>query len=123
MRRRCRDPKRKEYSDYGGRGIRVCDRWEKFENFLTDMGERPSKGHTISRKDNDGEYCKRNCRWETVAVQNRNKRSIVWISFRGARRKLIDWATLLGVPRGRLYQRYRKGLPPRQILKEFAQAA
>jgi len=64
MRQRCRDPAREDYRLYGGRGIRVCKRWNDFANFLADMGERP-EGHQLSRIDHDGDYKPGNVEWET----------------------------------------------------------
>ena len=70
---RCTNPKRKEWKDYGGRGIKVCKRWLKFENFLEDMGIRP-KGKTLDRVKNNQGYCKGNCRWAGRKTQAQNNR-------------------------------------------------
>jgi len=71
---RCTNPNNNRYSDYGGRGITVCDRWLKFENFYADMGDRPD-GMSIDREDNDGNYEPDNCRWATDEEQRYNKRN------------------------------------------------
>lgn len=74
MLERCRNPNNRSYADYGGRGITVCERWHKFENFLADMGERPSDKHSIDRVDNDGDYAPSNCKWSTKMEQRHNRR-------------------------------------------------
>lgn len=75
MRQRCLYKSSTSYKYYGGRGITVCERWLDFKNFVSDMGLPPTKKHTIDRIDNTKGYEKDNCRWVTMAQQNRNKRN------------------------------------------------
>jgi hypothetical protein len=73
MRQRCNDPKNKHFAHYGGRGIKVCERWNIYENFLADMGRRPEK-HSLDRIDVDGNYEPENCRWADAITQRNNQR-------------------------------------------------
>jgi hypothetical protein len=73
MKRRCYGVNTKSYPYYGARGIKVCQSWDQFENFLVDMGERP-KGMTLDRIDPNGDYCRQNCHWATRTVQSQNRR-------------------------------------------------
>jgi len=74
MRQRCNNPRANGFRYYGGRGVTVCERWDDYANFLSDMGERPT-GLTLDRRDPYGNYEPSNCRWETWTVQNNNKRT------------------------------------------------
>lgn len=99
MVKRCNNATDPSYKNYGGRGISVCKRWEdSYENFLHDMGKRPSDNHSLDRfPDNNGNYEPSNCRWATVKEQNRNKRDNVYLEYGGASKVLQDWAIHLGV--------------------------
>lgn len=81
IKRRCYNPSVKCFKHYGGRGIIMCDRWkESFENFLEDMGERPSDSHSVDRINVNGNYCKENCRWATQKEQVANRRKYILLN-------------------------------------------
>jgi len=105
--------------NYCGRGITVCERWQGengFANFFADMGHRPSQRHSIDRKDNDGNYEPDNCRWATRIEQSNNRRNNIIITWNDKTLSLAEWATLLGVPYGRLKSRVKMGWSHDQIL-------
>ena len=108
MKRRCLDAKNCNYANYGGRGIKFCERWKKFENFLADMGERPP-GTTLDRIDHDGHYIPENCRWADQATQHRNTRLNVHLTYGGRTQCLAAWADELGIRRNTLQKRIANG--------------
>lgn len=109
MKARCTDAGVRYYEKYGGRGIKVCERWLDYENFLSDMGRKPTKAHSLDRIDNDGDYTPENCRWATKSEQTRNRSTSVWITFNGKTQLMGDWAAELGISYRVLYQRVRIG--------------
>jgi len=108
MKQRCLNKNNSYYKDYGGRGIKVCDRWiDSFKVFLEDMGERPS-GKTLDRINTNDDYYKENCRWATAIIQARNRREGK-IFFNGENLTLSEWAERTGVPSGVLSSRLNAG--------------
>lgn len=98
--------------NYGGRGITVCERWQNsFEDFLADMGPRPSHKHSIDRIDVDGNYEPGNCRWATASEQMRNTRRTIWVEYEGERVKLADLAEKLRLSLPILRGRVKAGWP------------
>ena len=110
MRNRCNNPNNTAYKDYGGRGIKVCTRWDSFETFYADMGERP-KGLTIERIDNNGSYEPTNCKWATTTEQHRNTRTNRMIKYGGESKCVSAWAEELGIKYSILYGRLNR-YPP-----------
>jgi hypothetical protein len=115
MRQRCTNRKRPQYADWGGRGIKFDPNWMKFENFLADMGV-PSDGESLDRIDNDGPYCKENCRWTIIDVQANNKRNNVLLKHNGERLSFSQWASKLGMNRSVITNRYYRGWPVEKVL-------
>jgi len=109
MRARCRNQNRQDFKNYGGRGIKVCDRWlNSFEDFIEDMGFCP-EGLTIERIDNDGNYSPENCRWGTRKEQALNRRSNRVLVYRGISKTVSEWAEMLNVERGAIVHRLGRG--------------
>lgn len=105
---RCRNPKTIGWSNYGGRGIKVCERWHNFLNFIEDMGE-PQDGMTLERLDNDGDYESGNCVWAPPGEQARNRRTNLRVDWNGESRIVADVADELGVSRSTVYTRISRG--------------
>jgi hypothetical protein len=108
MHQRCENQNRREYGRYGGRGIKVCERWMRFDLFLADMGRRPTSKHSLERLNNDGNYEPSNCCWGTAKDQCRNRSTTRHVEFRGQRMSLAAAAERAGlsydVVRARLYR-------------------
>ena len=110
MKRRCFNPNHKQYSDYGGRGIKICDRWRNsFENFLADMKLKPTPKHSIDRIDNDGDYCLENCRWSTKADQENNKSTNRLITIACVTLTIAQWTKEMGFGKTVIWDRLNSG--------------
>lgn len=110
MMKRCLNPNAKQFLNYGGRGIGVCERWQCFDNFLADMGQRPPDT-SLDRINNEGNYEPGNCRWATRVQQNRNTRQNQYIEFNGERLCITEWAVRMGIGPGTVRYRIRQGWP------------
>jgi len=118
MIQRCTNPNSVTYPRYGGRGVRVCERWaESFENFQSDMGKRPSTKHSIDRIDGEGHYEPGNCRWVTSKVQGRNKRNNIVLTVDGESLCVSEWSERTGIPYGTIYARVRSGWNAERAVK------
>jgi len=109
MLRRCRNKNAVGYENYGGRGISVCERWLAFENFVADMGEPPSRAHSIDRIDPNGNYEPTNCRWATVSEQRNNTRSNRIVFLIGQQDTVANWCRRLGLNYNAVRQRLAAG--------------
>lgn len=116
MRDRCRNKRYKNYANYGGRGIKVCDRWNAndgsgFAAFLEDMGRKPGKEYTLDRIDPDGDYCPENCRWASPKEQAMNKKSTTVVEWNGEKDSITGWAKRLDMVVPAVKYNYEHGLP------------
>jgi len=109
MRQRCYNKSDEKFPIYGGRGIVVSERWKDFQNFLDDMGERPSSHHSLDRIDTNGNYEPGNCRWATQTEQQRNRRNNRLITYNGQTKCVREWEDFLGFHVGTLQARLLHG--------------
>lgn len=108
MKARCTNPNHSHFRYYGAVGISICDRWESFENFLTDMGEKPA-GMSLDRIDTSGPYSPENCRWASNSTQANNKSNNRLITAFGETLTLQQWANRIGVSHGTIIFRIDRG--------------
>lgn len=111
MIRRCENPTACNYKWYGGKGITVCREWhdkDAFETWAKESGWR--EGYTIDRIDGNKGYCPENCRWATMYEQTRNRRTNIFITYKGETRCIKDWADITGIGKNTLYARYKSGI-------------
>lgn len=108
MKQRCNNKNHPDYKNYGGRGIKVVDRWSMFANFLEDMGDKPS-GLELDRINNEGDYCKENCHWVSDLENQRNKRDVVRVEFGGRMLRLAEIAEESGLKAKTIWNRYARG--------------
>jgi len=117
MKQRCNNKSNLSYAAYGGRGIRVCRRWEEsFEAFLEDMGFRPGDEYSIDRIDPNGDYDPSNCRWATRQQQAENLRRTYKITYNGVTDSLSGWSRRTGLGTTTIRQRLKKGWPLSVVL-------
>jgi len=109
MKSRCQNSNNNDYYNYGGRGISVCERWESFDNFFTDMGRKPSSDFTLDRKNSDGNYCPENCHWLHTSLQSRNRRCVQRVVFQGKEMTLVEAVELTDLDYGTVDSRIRRG--------------
>ncbi len=109
MRNRCNNKKNGKYPIYGARGIKVCERWNDFNNFINDMGMAPTKNHSIDRINNNGDYEPGNCRWATKIEQSNNQRSTNFYEAEGVSMPASQWAEHFGVSRWVIVNRIKRG--------------
>lgn len=108
MMARCRNPKVLKYPFYGGRGIKVCERWNDVRNFIQDMGPKPRPDYTLDRINGDGDYEPSNCRWASRAAQQSNLRSNHRVKITSTELNLTQWERVIGVAKRSFHQRVRK---------------
>lgn len=115
MKSRCLCKTNPRYEKYGGRGIKVCDQWLKFDNFLNDMGECPD-GYSIERIDVNGHYEPSNCKWIPLHHQGKNRRKSFFLTAFGKTQTLMEWSVETGLTYKVLFTRHKNGWPVHMVL-------
>lgn len=115
MRSRCRNPNNRQWNDYGGRGISVCERWNDYHAFAADMGNRPD-GFSLDRIDNDAGYSPENCRWASRKTQQRNQRRALYVTVEGVRYRAVELSDTYGIKTDIIVSRAKRGLPLDQVI-------
>lgn len=116
IRTRCNNKNSPNYRNYGAIGIKRCKRWDRFENFIKDMGFAPSENHSIDRINYNLGYFKKNCRWATHKEQARNRRTAPLIEYNGQIKTPAEWAEIVGIHRKTIMRRIRRGMPTDKVL-------
>lgn len=120
MKSRCERPSDPKYPRYGARGIKLCARWQTFDNFYADMCDRPSAQHTLERTNNDGDYEPGNVIWALPVEQSNNRSTSLRIEINGETQTLAQWARRHGVSMRRVWARMARGWSPLRALAEPA---
>lgn len=118
MRRRCSSHASQDFFRYGGRGIKICERWNDYRLFLADMGRKPSPNHSIERIDNAGNYDPNNCRWASKSEQARNTRRNRVIEIDGVKKILVEWSEMSGVNGPVILRRLKMGWDAKRAVFE-----
>lgn len=120
MKARCYRPEVKEYKNYGGRGIKICNRWLlSFESFYQDMGKKPTSKHSIDRIDVNGNYEPKNCRWATRKEQSRGLRKNVWFIVNGVPVIQKELSKMVGVSEPTIMKKLKDGMPKESVVKYY----
>jgi hypothetical protein len=114
MKQRCYDPNQDRYEHYGGRGIKVCEKWQVFEGFYEDMGATHKPGLSLERKDVNGDYCPENCEWIPLQLQAQNKTNSIILEVNNVRGDLAELCRIFDVKYNTVYMRMRRGWTPEE---------
>lgn len=117
MLKRCEKPSATGYQHYGGRGIRVCERWHNFWKFVEDVGAKPGPEHQLDRTNNNGHYEPGNVQWSTSREQHKNTRRNTRLTVNGVTKIAADWAAEHGMPRSTFHNRLLRGWTPEQAVR------
>lgn len=118
MKERCQNPNHGAYARYGGRGIKVCKRWQKFEHFLADNEILFREGLSLDRRNNNGNYSPRNCRWITKKEQSNNRHDNLFLEFNEERLTCAEWARRIDIKEVTLRKRIQAGWSSEKALTQ-----